>query len=36
VIAAVLAWQFFGEQLTLARVLGIGIILLGVAVLARG
>jgi len=36
VIAAVLAWQIFGEQLTAARILGITIILIGVAVLARG
>jgi multidrug transporter EmrE-like cation transporter len=36
VIAAVLAWQLFGEQLTGARVLGIFIILTGVVVLARG
>ncbi len=35
VIAALLAWQLFGEQLTLTRVLGIGIILVGVVVLAR-
>ncbi|MNG29531.1 4-amino-4-deoxy-L-arabinose-phosphoundecaprenol flippase subunit ArnF [compost metagenome] len=36
VIAAVLAWQIFGEQLTTTRVLGILTILVGVAVLARG
>ena len=36
VIAALLAWQLFGEQLTMARVAGISIILLGVVVLARG
>jgi multidrug transporter EmrE-like cation transporter len=36
VIAAVLAWQIFGEQLTATRVVGILTILLGVAVLARG
>ncbi|MBO9652093.1 MAG: EamA family transporter [Variovorax sp.] len=36
VIAAVLAWQIFGEQLTAMRLLGIFIILAGVLVLARG
>ena len=36
VIAACLAWQFFGEQLTAARISGILIILVGVVVLARG
>lgn len=36
VIAAVFAWQLFGEQLTSARLLGIFIILVGVVVLARG
>jgi multidrug transporter EmrE-like cation transporter len=35
VIAAVFAWQLFGEQLTAMRVLGILIILVGVVVLAR-
>lgn len=35
VIAAMLAWQIFGEQLTAARLLGIFIILIGVVVLAR-
>lgn len=35
VIAAVFAWQLFGEQLTAARLLGIFIILTGVVVLAR-
>lgn len=36
VIAALFAWQLFGEALTGARVAGIAIILLGVVVLARG
>ena len=36
VIAALLAWQFFGEQLTASRIAGIAIVLVGVAVLARG
>ncbi|WP_077003480.1 multidrug efflux SMR transporter [Variovorax sp. KK3] len=36
VIAAVLAWQIFGEPLTANRVLGIAIILVGVVVLSRG
>jgi multidrug transporter EmrE-like cation transporter len=36
VIAAVLAWHFFGEALTASRLLGITIILVGVVVLARG
>ena len=35
VIAAFFAWQLFGEQLTVMRVTGIAIILLGVVVLAR-
>jgi len=35
VIAALLAWQLFGEALTGPRVLGIAIILVGVVVLAR-
>ncbi|GAA4359387.1 SMR family transporter [Variovorax defluvii] len=36
VIAALLAWQIFGEPLTANRVLGIAIILIGVVVLSRG
>jgi multidrug transporter EmrE-like cation transporter len=36
VIAALLAWQIFGEPLTANRVLGIAIILAGVVVLSRG
>jgi multidrug transporter EmrE-like cation transporter len=35
VIAAIFAWQLFGEQLTAARLAGIFIILAGVVVLAR-
>lgn len=35
VIAALLAWQFFGEPLTISRMLGIAIILAGVVVLGR-
>ncbi|MBT2326258.1 EamA family transporter [Variovorax paradoxus] len=35
VIAALLAWQFFGEPLTAGRVLGIAIIMAGVVVLGR-
>ena len=35
VIAAVLAWQLFGESLNAGRVAGIAIILIGVVVLAR-
>ncbi|OUM01553.1 SMR family transporter [Variovorax sp. JS1663] len=36
VIAALLAWHFFGEALTASRVVGIAIILVGVVVLGRG
>ena len=36
VVAALLAWQIFGEPLTANRVLGIAIILAGVVVLSRG
>lgn len=36
VIAALLAWHFFGEALTASRILGIAIILVGVVVLGRG
>lgn len=35
VIAALLAWHWFGETLSTQRVIGIAIILVGVAVLAR-
>jgi multidrug transporter EmrE-like cation transporter len=35
VIAAVLAWQIFGEALTPGRIAGIAIILVGVVVLSR-
>lgn len=35
VVNAVLAWQLFGEQLSAGRITGIGIILVGVVVLAR-
>lgn len=35
VIAAVLAWHFFGESLNAGRILGIAIILVGVVVLGR-
>ena len=35
VIAAVLAWQIFGEALTAGRITGIAIILVGVVVLSR-
>ena len=35
VVNAILAWYLFGEALTLERMLGIGIIILGVFVLAR-
>jgi multidrug transporter EmrE-like cation transporter len=35
VIAALLAWHFFGEPLTAGRVLGIAIIMAGVVVLGR-
>lgn len=35
VIAALLAWQLFGEPLTAGRVLGIAIIMAGVVVLGR-
>jgi multidrug transporter EmrE-like cation transporter len=35
VIAAVLAWQIFGEALTAGRIAGIAIILVGVVVLSR-
>jgi multidrug transporter EmrE-like cation transporter len=36
VIAALLAWQFFGESLNATRLMGIAIILVGVVVLSRG
>ncbi|PNG59562.1 MULTISPECIES: SMR family transporter [unclassified Variovorax] len=36
VMAALLAWHFFGEALTASRILGIAIILVGVVVLGRG
>lgn len=36
IVNALLASYFFGEVITLQRALGIGIILIGVAVLARG
>ena len=36
VIAALLAWQFFGESLNPTRLMGIAIILVGVVVLSRG
>ena len=35
VVNAFVAWQFMGEALTLERVLGIGVILLGVFILSR-
>jgi multidrug transporter EmrE-like cation transporter len=35
VVAAVGAWYFFGEALSVQRVLSIGVILVGVALLAR-
>jgi multidrug transporter EmrE-like cation transporter len=35
VIAAVAAWHLFGEQLTTMRLLGIGVILVGVVILTR-
>jgi multidrug transporter EmrE-like cation transporter len=35
VVNALAAWALFGEALSLGRVLGIGIIILGVVVLAR-
>jgi len=35
VINAAAAWALFGEAVTLQRVIGIGVILLGVAIVAR-
>lgn len=35
IVNAVLAWQLFGEPMSLGKVAGIGIIILGVYVLAR-
>ncbi|MCL6555308.1 MAG: EamA family transporter [Burkholderiales bacterium] len=35
VINAIAAWYFFGEAVTLTRLLGIGIIILGVYIVAR-
>lgn len=35
VVTAILAWQLFGEALTAGRLAGMGIILVGVVVLAR-
>lgn len=36
VINAFIAWRFLGEALTPQRLLGIGVIVIGVAILARG
>jgi uncharacterized membrane protein len=36
VVNAFIAWQFMGEALTLQRLLGIGVIVLGVVILSRG
>ena len=36
VVNAFIAWQFMGEALTLQRVLGIGVIMVGVVILSRG
>ncbi len=35
VVNAFFAWQLFGESMNLARIIGMGIVLLGVYVLAR-
>lgn len=35
VLNAIAAWYFFGESVTLTRLLGIGIIILGVYIVAR-
>jgi len=35
VVNALFAWQLFGESMNLARIIGMGIVLLGVYVLAR-
>ena len=36
VVNAFAAWYLFGEVLSMQRLIGIGIILIGVAILARG
>lgn len=36
VVNAFIAWQFMGEALTMNRLLGIGVIVLGVFILSRG
>jgi multidrug transporter EmrE-like cation transporter len=36
VVNALIAWQLFGEPLTATRMVGIGIIILGVVVISRG
>ena len=36
VVAALFAWQLFGEELNATRITGIAVILVGVAILARG
>ena len=36
VVNAFIAWQFMGEALTAQRLLGIGVIVIGVVILSRG
>lgn len=36
VVNAFIAWQFMGEALTAQRLLGIGVIMVGVVILSRG
>jgi multidrug transporter EmrE-like cation transporter len=36
VVNAFIAWQFMGEALTAQRLVGIGVIMLGVVILSRG
>jgi uncharacterized membrane protein len=36
VVNAFIAWQFMGEALTMQRLVGIGVIMVGVVILSRG
>lgn len=36
VVNALIAWQLFGEALTMTRIVGIGVIILGVVIISRG
>ncbi|HEB55776.1 MAG TPA: 4-amino-4-deoxy-L-arabinose transferase, partial [Gammaproteobacteria bacterium] len=36
IVNAVIAWAWLGEVLSMTRILGIGVIIVGVIILARG